>query len=97
MSNSHNSKVCQCKRLSVLATGCEHGEAAGLRRAARHLTGSFGTLEEVDEAVITCARIVPAALRRNYSERVEHPSPGSPGWPGYPGSRTKTALQPCRG
>jgi phage-related tail protein len=28
-----------------------HGEAAGLSRAARHLIGSFGTLEEVAEAI----------------------------------------------
>ena len=34
--------------------GGGHGEAAGLRRAARHLIGSFGTLEEVAEAIICC-------------------------------------------
>jgi hypothetical protein len=32
--------------------GGGHGEAAGLRRAAPHLIGSFGTPEEVAEAII---------------------------------------------
>ena len=35
--------------------GGGHGEAAGLRRAAQHLIGSFGALEEVAEAIICCA------------------------------------------
>src|SRR5687767_11092983 len=32
-----------------------HGEAAGLRNAARHLIESFGTLEEVAEAIRSLA------------------------------------------
>jgi hypothetical protein len=34
--------------------GRGHGEAAGLRRRARQLIGSFRTLEEVAEAIIFC-------------------------------------------